>query len=197
MIRVAIRVVFIDDANDRRDVHEIVGIDRGQRCPAVRGLSLAERRKITGGIQQALTGFQVAEWQADQRACPELRQPALAEWPPSIPSCSGHHSASCGSTANGSGFVFGRSPGRQQSNPIAVINGIEARTRDKPPSCRILPGRLQAPDGTGTALQGRSVSVRDVCIGVLGDPAGDHLPCEGEQGCSDEHPDDPTRCHPA
>jgi hypothetical protein len=29
MIRMAIQVVFTDDANDRRDVHEIVGIDRG------------------------------------------------------------------------------------------------------------------------------------------------------------------------
>jgi hypothetical protein len=34
MIRMAIQVVFIDDANDRRDVHEIVGIDRGLLCPA-------------------------------------------------------------------------------------------------------------------------------------------------------------------
>ena len=30
MIRMAIQVVFIDDANDRRDVREIVEIDRGQ-----------------------------------------------------------------------------------------------------------------------------------------------------------------------
>jgi hypothetical protein len=71
MIRMAIQVVFIDDANDQRDVHEIVGIDRGQLCPAVLGLSLAEAKKITGGIQQVLTGVQVAEWQADQRACPD------------------------------------------------------------------------------------------------------------------------------
>jgi DNA-directed RNA polymerase subunit RPC12/RpoP len=71
MIRMAIQVVFIDEANDRRDVHEIVGIDRGQLCPAVLGLSLAEAKKITGGIQQVLTSVQVAEWQADQRACPD------------------------------------------------------------------------------------------------------------------------------
>jgi hypothetical protein len=44
MIRMAIQVVFIDEANDRRDVHEIVGIDRGQLCPAVLGLSLAEAK---------------------------------------------------------------------------------------------------------------------------------------------------------
>jgi hypothetical protein len=73
MIRMAIQVVLIDDANDRRDVHEIIGIDRGQLCPAGLGLSLAEAKEITSGIQQVLTGVQVAEWQADQRACPDCR----------------------------------------------------------------------------------------------------------------------------
>jgi hypothetical protein len=32
MIRMAIQVVFIDDATDRRDVHEIIGIDRDRLC---------------------------------------------------------------------------------------------------------------------------------------------------------------------
>jgi hypothetical protein len=40
-------------------------------CPAGLGLSLAEAKQITGGIQQILAGVQVAEWQADQRACPD------------------------------------------------------------------------------------------------------------------------------
>jgi hypothetical protein len=71
MIRMAIQVVFIDDAGGRRDVHEIVGIDRDRLCPAGLGLSLAEAKEITGGIQQVLAGVQVAEWQADQRACPD------------------------------------------------------------------------------------------------------------------------------
>jgi len=71
MIRMAIQVVFIDDVNDRRDVHEIIGINRDRLCPAGLGLSLAEAKEITGGIQQVLTGVQVAEWQADQRVCPD------------------------------------------------------------------------------------------------------------------------------
>jgi hypothetical protein len=73
MIRMAIQVVFIDDANGRRDVHEIIGIDRDRLCPAGLGLSLAEAKEITAGIQQVLTDVQVAEWQADQRACPGCR----------------------------------------------------------------------------------------------------------------------------
>jgi hypothetical protein len=70
MIRMAIQVVFIDDATGRRDVHEIIGIDRDRLCPAGLGLSLAEAKEITAGIQQVLTDVQVAEWQAGQRACP-------------------------------------------------------------------------------------------------------------------------------
>ena len=73
MIRMAIQVVFIDDATDRRDVHEIIGIDRDRLCPASLGLSLAEAKGITAGIQQVLTDVQVAEWQAEQRACPGCR----------------------------------------------------------------------------------------------------------------------------
>jgi len=71
MIRMAIQVVFINDAGERGDVHEIAGIDRGRLCLGGLGLSLAETKKITGSIQQVLTGVQVAEWQADQRACPD------------------------------------------------------------------------------------------------------------------------------
>ena len=69
MIRMAIQVVFIDDAGGRGDVHEIIGIDRDQLCPAALGLSLAEAKEITGGMQQALVGVQVAEWQTKQRNC--------------------------------------------------------------------------------------------------------------------------------
>jgi hypothetical protein len=36
-------------------------------------LSQAEAKGITAGIQQVLTDVQVAEWQADQRACPGCR----------------------------------------------------------------------------------------------------------------------------
>ena len=32
MIRMAIQVVLVDEAGDRRDVHEIVRIDRGRLC---------------------------------------------------------------------------------------------------------------------------------------------------------------------
>jgi hypothetical protein len=73
MIRMAIQVVFVDDATDRRDVREIIGIDRDRLCPAGLGLSLAEAKEITAGIQQVLADVQVAEWQADQRACPGCR----------------------------------------------------------------------------------------------------------------------------
>lgn len=73
MIRMAIQVVSIDDATDRRDVHEIIGIDRDRLCPERLGLSLAEAKEITAGIQRVLTDLQVAEWQADQRACPGCR----------------------------------------------------------------------------------------------------------------------------
>jgi hypothetical protein len=62
MIRMAIQVVFIDDATDRRDVHEIIGIDRDRLCPAGLGLSLAEAKEITAGIQRVLSDVQVAEW---------------------------------------------------------------------------------------------------------------------------------------
>ena len=71
MIRMAIQVVLVDEAGDRRDVHEIVRIDRGRLCPEALGLSLEEAKAITGGIQQVLAGAQVAEWHADQRACPD------------------------------------------------------------------------------------------------------------------------------
>jgi hypothetical protein len=69
----AIQVVFIDDTTERRDVHEIIGIDRDRLCPAGLGLSLAEAKEITAGIQRVLTDVQVAEWQAERRACPGCR----------------------------------------------------------------------------------------------------------------------------
>ena len=71
MIRMAIQVVLVDEAGDQRDVHEIVRIDRERLCPEALGLSLEEAKAITGGIQQVLAGAQVAEWHADQRACPD------------------------------------------------------------------------------------------------------------------------------
>ncbi len=71
MIRMAIQVVLVDEAGGGRDVHEIARIERGRLCPEALGLSLAEAKEITGGIQQVLAGAQVAEWQADQRACPD------------------------------------------------------------------------------------------------------------------------------
>ena len=69
MIRMAIQVVLIDEAKDREDVHEIVRIDRGELCLEGLGLSLAEGKAISGGIQQVLAGAQVAEWQKAQRIC--------------------------------------------------------------------------------------------------------------------------------
>ena len=71
MIRMAIQVVLIDEAADRRDVHEIIRTDRGALCPEGLGLSLAEGKEISSGIQQVLAGAQVAEWQEAQRRCPE------------------------------------------------------------------------------------------------------------------------------
>jgi hypothetical protein len=73
MIRMAIQVVFLDDAGEQQDVHEIAGIDRDRLCPAGLGLSLAEAKQITSGIQQILANVQITEWQADQRACPDCR----------------------------------------------------------------------------------------------------------------------------
>ena len=74
MIRMAIQVVFVDDAGEQQAVHEVVGIDRDLLCPAGLGLSLDEARQITGGIQQVLAGAQIAQWQADHRACPDCRK---------------------------------------------------------------------------------------------------------------------------
>jgi len=71
MIRMAIQVVLVDEAGDRRDVHEVVRIDRGRLCPEALGLSLEEAKAITSGIPQVLAGAQVAEWHADQRAYPD------------------------------------------------------------------------------------------------------------------------------
>jgi DNA-directed RNA polymerase subunit RPC12/RpoP len=71
MIRMAIQVVLIDEAEDRRDVHEIVRIERAALCAEGLGLSLAEGKAISGGIQQVLAGAQVAEWQEAQRTCPD------------------------------------------------------------------------------------------------------------------------------
>jgi hypothetical protein len=71
MIRMAIQVVLIDEAQDRRDVHEIVRIERAALCAEGLGLSLAEGKEISGGIQRVLAGAQVAEWQEAQRICPE------------------------------------------------------------------------------------------------------------------------------
>jgi hypothetical protein len=82
MIRMTIQVVFVDDAGEQQGVHEVVGINRDQLCPAGLGLSLAEAKQITGGIQQILAGVQIAEWQADHRACPDCRKPR---------SLKGHH----------------------------------------------------------------------------------------------------------
>jgi hypothetical protein len=45
MIRMAIQVVLIDEAEDRRDVHEIARIDRAGLCAEALGLSLAEARR--------------------------------------------------------------------------------------------------------------------------------------------------------
>jgi hypothetical protein len=69
MIRMAIQVVLIDEAEDRQDVHEIIRINRGELSPEGLGLSLAEGKAISGGIQQVLAAAQVAEWQEAQRVC--------------------------------------------------------------------------------------------------------------------------------
>ena len=63
----------IDGANDnRRDVHEIVGIDRGQLCPAMPGLSLAEsqddHRRHSAG-----SGGRMASGSARLRDCGNRR----------------------------------------------------------------------------------------------------------------------------
>jgi hypothetical protein len=63
MIRMAVQVVLIDEAEDRRDVHQIARIDRAGLCAEALGLSLAEGKEISGGIQQVLAGAQVAQWQ--------------------------------------------------------------------------------------------------------------------------------------
>jgi hypothetical protein len=52
MIRMAVQVVLIDEAEDRRDVHEIVRIDRAALGAEGLGLSLAEGKEISGGIQR-------------------------------------------------------------------------------------------------------------------------------------------------
>jgi hypothetical protein len=70
MIRMAIQIVLVDEAGERSEIHEIVQIDRHQLGPETLGLSLAEAKQITSGIQQVLAGAQVVEWQQDQRACP-------------------------------------------------------------------------------------------------------------------------------
>jgi len=49
MARMAIQLVFIDEAGEERDVNEIARIDRDLLCPAGSGLSLTEATKITGG----------------------------------------------------------------------------------------------------------------------------------------------------
>jgi hypothetical protein len=69
MIRMAIQVVFLDDAGKQQGVHEVVEIDRDQLYPAALGLSLANAKQITGGIQQVLGSVQITEWQADHRDC--------------------------------------------------------------------------------------------------------------------------------
>ena len=69
MIRMAIQVVLVDEVGERSDVHEIVRVDRNQLAPETLGLSLAEAKAITGGIQQVLAGCQVSEWQQERRAC--------------------------------------------------------------------------------------------------------------------------------
>jgi hypothetical protein len=71
MIRMTVQVVFVNDANGKRDVHEIAHIDRRELCPERLGLSLAEAKEVTGGIQQVLTGAQIVEWQEARRACPD------------------------------------------------------------------------------------------------------------------------------
>jgi hypothetical protein len=88
MIRMSIQVVFFDDAGEQQAVHKVVGIDRDRMCPAELGPSFAEAKQITGGIQQVLTGVQVAEWQADRRACPDCsQQRSLKGGPPQVWGC--------------------------------------------------------------------------------------------------------------
>jgi hypothetical protein len=82
MIRMAIQVVLIDEAEDRRDVHEIVRIERAALCAEGLGLSLAEGKEISGGIQRVLAGAQVAAWQEANRTCPECGR-AFTEGTPS------------------------------------------------------------------------------------------------------------------
>ena len=73
MIRMAIQLVLVDERGGG-DVHEIARIERDRLSPEGLGLSLAEAKAITGGIQQVFAGAQVAEWQAAQRACSECGQ---------------------------------------------------------------------------------------------------------------------------
>jgi hypothetical protein len=71
MIRMAIQVVLVDEFDGAPEVHEVMRIDRDQLAPETLGLSLAEAKAITGGIQQVLASHQVAAWQKARRACPE------------------------------------------------------------------------------------------------------------------------------
>jgi hypothetical protein len=50
MIRMAIQVVLIDEAEDRRDVHEIARIDRAGLCAEALGLSLVGSRIRPGAV---------------------------------------------------------------------------------------------------------------------------------------------------
>lgn len=85
MIRMAIQVVLVDEDGEggRPEVHEIVRIGRDRPIPETLGLSLAEAKQITGGVQQVLAGLQVEAWQQRQRQCPSCGRER---------SLKGHHS---------------------------------------------------------------------------------------------------------
>ena len=57
MIRMAIQVVLIDEAQDRRGVHEIARIDRAGLCAEALGLSLAEGKGISRGRRRRRSQF--------------------------------------------------------------------------------------------------------------------------------------------
>ena len=71
MIRMTVQVVFVNDANGKRDIHEIARIDRPELRPERLGLSVAEAKDVAAGIQQVLAMVQIAEWKEGRRACPD------------------------------------------------------------------------------------------------------------------------------
>ena len=73
-MRLRIQVIVESDPGDPPVVQEVATLERGSLQPEGLGLTLAEAKDLLRGVQETMVTQQVAEFVAQQEACPHCGQ---------------------------------------------------------------------------------------------------------------------------